>query len=79
MKRLIVLEACSEIILSKINALCIHALSTILHYSIILAHDWCLAKLCLTTEGDKGHAYMQCLDSGKPYMNDRLFTLNVKS
>ena len=56
-----------EIVLSKTDALCTHALSTLLHYSTILEHDWCPVKLGLTTEKDSDHAYMQCVDPGKPY------------
>ena len=56
-----------EIDLAKTDALCIHALSTLLHYALILEHDWCPVKLGLTTAEDKEHAYMQCVDPGKPY------------
>jgi len=56
-----------EIVLSKTDALCTHALSTILHYTTILEHDWCPKKLGLTTEKELEHAYMQCVDPGKPY------------
>jgi len=56
-----------EIILDKTDALCTHALSTILHYTTILQHSWCPVKLGLTTEKDEEHAYMQCVDPGKPY------------
>jgi len=56
-----------EIILEKTDALCTHALSTLLHYALILEHDWCPVKLGLTTNEDPEHAYMQCVDPGKPY------------
>lgn len=56
-----------EIILNKTDALCTHALSTILHYTTILQHKWCPVTLGLTTQNDKDHAYMQCVDPGKPY------------
>jgi len=56
-----------KILLDKSSALCTHALSTILHYTTILEHNWCPVKLGLTTEKDKEHAYMQCVDPGKPY------------
>ncbi|MFP3910373.1 MAG: TIGR04076 family protein [Archaeoglobaceae archaeon] len=56
-----------EIDLGKTNALCTHALSTLLHYVLILEHDWCPVKLGLTTESDPDNAYMQCVDPGKPY------------
>jgi len=56
-----------EIVLEKTDALCTHALSTLLHYALILEHDWCPVKLGLTTAEDEEHAYMQCVDPGKPY------------
>ena len=56
-----------EIVLDKTDALCTHALSTLLHYSTILQHKWCPVALGLTTEKDTEHAYMQCVDPGKPY------------
>jgi uncharacterized repeat protein (TIGR04076 family) len=56
-----------KIVLEKTDALCTHALSTLLHYALILEHDWCPVKLGLTTEEDEEHAYMQCVDPGKPY------------
>ena len=56
-----------EILLEKIDALCTHALSTLLHYVPILEHDWCPVKLGLTKPDDSLHAYMQCVDPGEPY------------
>ena len=56
-----------EIVLEKTDALCTPALSTILHYTTILEHDWCPVKLGLTTADNPDHAYMQCVDPGKPY------------
>jgi len=39
----------------------------LLHYALILEHDWCPVKLGLTTAEDEEHAYKQCVDPGKPY------------
>jgi uncharacterized repeat protein (TIGR04076 family) len=58
-----------NILLSETDALCTHALSTLLHYVLILEHDWCPVKLGLTTTDDPECAYMQCVDPGKPYTN----------
>ena len=55
------------ILLDKTDALCTHALSTLLHYVTILEHNWCPLELGLTTSSDPGHAYMQCVDPGEPY------------
>jgi uncharacterized repeat protein (TIGR04076 family) len=56
-----------KILLDKTDALCTHALSTILHYTTILQHKWCPAELGLTKECDKESAYLQCVDPGEPY------------
>jgi len=56
-----------KILLDKTDALCTHALSTLLHYVTMLEHDWCPVKLGLTTRQDPDHAYMQCVDPGEPY------------
>jgi len=56
-----------EIILEKTDALCTHALSTLLHYITTLEHNWCPVKLGLTTPEDPENAYMQCVDPGRPY------------
>ena len=56
-----------QILLDKTDALCTHALSTLLHYATILEYDWCPVKLGLTTPQDPEHAYMQCVDPGQPY------------
>ena len=53
--------------LAQTDALCTHALSTLLHYVTILEHDWCPVKLGLTRSEDPEHAYMQCVDPGLPY------------
>ena len=56
-----------EILVGKTDALCTHALATLLHYTTILEHQWCPVELGLTTPDDLDHAYMQCVDPGKPY------------
>lgn len=56
-----------EVIMEKTDALCVHALSTLLHYMTVLENYWCPVKLGLTTDEDPGHAYMQCVDPGIPY------------
>ncbi|MCQ8904968.1 MAG: TIGR04076 family protein [Methanothermobacter sp.] len=56
-----------EIDLERTDALCTHALSTLLHYTTILERNWCPVELGLTVDGDEEHAYMQCVDPGEPY------------
>ena len=56
-----------EIKLKETDALCIHALPTILHYALILEYNWIPLKLGLTKKDDTDNAYLQCLDPGHPY------------
>jgi len=55
----------ASIILNKTDALCVHALSTLLHYVVALEEGADPIKLGLSK--DKEHAYMQCVDPGTPY------------
>lgn len=55
----------ARILLDKTDAVCIHALSTLLHYVVALEEGVDPVKLGLSK--DKEHAYMQCVDPGKPY------------
>lgn len=54
-----------KILLNKTDALCIHALSSLLHYVVALDEGADPVKLGLSK--DREHAYIQCLDPGKPY------------
>ena len=54
-----------RILLDKTDAVCVHALSTLLHYVVALEEGADPVKLGLSK--DKGHAYIQCVDPGKPY------------
>ncbi|MGZ4905056.1 MAG: TIGR04076 family protein [Halobacteriota archaeon] len=56
-----------HIISSQTDALCTHALATLLHYTTILEHAWCPVTLGLSTPDDPTHAYMQCVDPGPPF------------
>ena len=55
----------AKILLDKTDAICTHALSTLLHYVVALDEGADPVKLGLSR--DKDHAYMQCVDPGKPY------------
>ena len=46
-----------DILLDKTDALCTHALSTLLHYVTLLGHDRCPLQLGLTTPENPYHAY----------------------
>jgi len=67
------------ILLEETDALCTHALPTILHYALILEYSWCPLKLGLTKEDDQEHAYFQCLDPGKPYTDGGTVIFKVKN
>jgi len=58
-----------KIVLGKTDALCTHALSSLLHYVIALEQGVDPVKLGLSKPGDREHAYIQCVDPGKPYTN----------
>ena len=64
--------------LEETDALCTHALSTILHYVLVLEYYWCPLKLGLTKKDDQDHAYIQCLDPGKPYTEGGTVIFKVK-
>jgi uncharacterized repeat protein (TIGR04076 family) len=55
----------ARILMDKTDAVCIHALSTLLHYVVALDEGADPVKLGLSK--DKEHAYMQCVDPGEPY------------
>ncbi|MDG6223244.1 MAG: TIGR04076 family protein [Candidatus Bathyarchaeota archaeon] len=56
-----------KIALDNTDALCTHALSTILHYVLILEAGADPVRLGLTKPGDNKNAYLQCVDPGQPY------------
>ena len=56
-----------EIVLEETDALCIHALSSLLHYALVLERGGDPVELGLSKPGDSEHAYFQCLDPGEPY------------
>ena len=56
-----------EIVLGKTDALCAHALSSLLHYLLVLDRGADPVKLGLSKPDDREHAYIQCVDPGEPY------------
>lgn len=55
----------ARVVMDKTDAICIHALSTLLHYVVALDEGADPVKLGLSR--DQEHAYMQCVDPGEPY------------
>jgi len=56
-----------NLLLERTDAVCIHALSSLLHYVVALDHGVDPADLGLTRPEDRQHAYIQCVDPGEPY------------
>jgi uncharacterized repeat protein (TIGR04076 family) len=56
-----------RIVLESTDALCVHALSSLLHYVLILEAGADPVRLGLTKPDDREHAYIQCVDPGEPY------------
>ena len=54
-----------EVVLEQTDAVCVHALSSLLHYVIALDENVDPRKLGLSR--NKGSAYIQCVDPGDPY------------
>lgn len=56
-----------RILVDKTDAICTHALSSLLHYVLVLEEGIDPVKLGLSKSEDRQHAYIQCVDPGKPY------------
>lgn len=56
-----------EIVLEKTDALCTHALSSLLHYVLVLERGADPVELGLSKPEDRENAYVQCVDPGEPY------------
>jgi len=54
-----------KIVLEKTDAVCVHALSSLLHYVVALDEGVDPRKLGLSKNGE--NAYIQCVDPGQPY------------
>jgi uncharacterized repeat protein (TIGR04076 family) len=56
-----------KIDLENTDALCTHALSSLLHYALVLERGADPVELGLSKPEDRNHAYIQCVDPGEPY------------
>ena len=68
----------ASIVLDKTDALCIHALSVILHYAVALDEGADPVKLGLTKPEDKENAYVQCVDPWRPYTEGGTVIFRIK-
>ena len=64
-----------KIVLEKTDALCVHALSSLLHYALVLERGGDPVELDFSKQEDKEHAYIQCVDSDNlPRMEEQRFS-----
>lgn len=54
-----------KIVLEETDAVCVHALSSLLHYVVALDEGADPRKLGLSKDSE--NAYIQCVDPGQPY------------
>jgi len=73
----IVIEG-AEIVLSRTDAVCVHALSTLLHYVVALDEGTDPVRLGLSKPEDNEHAYIQCVDPGAPYTDGGTVIFKIK-
>lgn len=67
-----------KIDLELTDALCTHALSSLLHYVLILDSGADPVNLGLTKLNDREHAYIQCVDPGAPYTDGGTVVFKIK-
>jgi uncharacterized repeat protein (TIGR04076 family) len=67
-----------QIVLENTNALCVHALSSLLHYVLILESGADPVRLGLSKPEDRNHAYIQCVDPGEPYTEGGTVIFKIK-
>lgn len=67
-----------KIILERTDALCVHALSSLLHYVLILESGADPVRLGLSKPDDREYAYIQCVDPGEPYTEGGTVVFKVK-
>lgn len=67
-----------KIVLEKTDALCTHALSSLLHYVVALERGADPVELGLSKPEDGKHAYIQCVDPGEPYTRGGTVVFKVR-
>jgi uncharacterized repeat protein (TIGR04076 family) len=73
-----ILIADPQIVLQKTDALCTHALSSLLHYVVALEGGADPVKLGLSKPEHKEEAYIQCVDPGEPYTHGGTVVFRVQ-
>ena len=67
-----------KIVLESTNALCTHALSSLLHYTLILDAGGDPVRLGLSKPDDSENAYIQCVDPGQPYTDGGTVVFRIR-
>jgi uncharacterized repeat protein (TIGR04076 family) len=67
-----------RIVLEETDALCTHALSSLLHYVVALDEGADPVRLGLTKPDDSEHAYIQCVDPWKPYTDGGTVVFRIR-
>jgi uncharacterized repeat protein (TIGR04076 family) len=67
-----------RIVLEKTDALCTHALSSLLHYTVALERGADPVELGLSKPDDREHAYIQCLDPSAPYTHGGTVVFKIR-
>jgi len=67
-----------RIVLEKTDGLCTHALSSLLHYVLVLERGADTVELGLSKPEDREHAYIQCVDPGEPYTDGGTVVFKIR-
>lgn len=67
-----------QVVLESTDALCVHALSSLLHYLLVLDSGADPVRLGLSKHGDSDHSYIQCVDPGEPYTEGGTVIFKIK-
>jgi uncharacterized repeat protein (TIGR04076 family) len=67
-----------RIVVERTDALCTHALSSLLHYVVALERGVDPVELGLSTPEDSENAYIQCVDPGEPYTHGGTVIFRVR-
>lgn len=67
-----------SIVMKETDALCTHALSSLLHYVLALEREVDPVELGLSKPKTRGCAYIQCVDPGEPYTDGGTVIFEVR-
>jgi len=67
-----------RIVLEKTDALCTHALSSLLHYVVALERGADPVELGLSKPENKSEAFVQCVDPGEPYTHGGTVIFSIR-